>query len=210
MTHELQGAKAEHRRLWLNNPAVRKAGWLPRGLWPELDELAQRHDDALAAADQAGADARALGAKFKAEDEARIEAYKTGLEAPKMTDPAERERVTSEARAKAEAARRNLGEAIVAAIEGVQAHADEWLADLKRRRADADAKREEAKRLLEEADEGLGQVKATEQWVERTAENRNNNHIAHSEVPVGRPYDPREDLEGIFGGGGTAPTVVGA
>lgn len=204
----------EHDRqnLVLGNQAVRKVGWLPRGLWPTLDELAERHEDAVAALAVAGEEAQALGAKFKAEDEARIEAYKTGLDAPKMTDPAERERVTAEARAKVHAAKRELGDAVAAAIEGVQAHADEWLGDLTRQRSDAEAKREEAKRLLERAYQGLGQIKATEHWIERTARNANRDHLAHSEVPVGQPYDPREDLAAIMGelGGDTAPTVVGA
>jgi hypothetical protein len=197
---EIDRAEVQRRQRYvLNSPAVRKPGWLPRGLWPELDELAKRHDDALEASLAAGKEAQELGKKFKDEDEARIEAYKTGLKVPKMTDPAERERLVAEAKAKVEAAKREFADSVYDAVKGVQAHAEEWQADVKRQRADAEAKIEEAKRLVAESQEGLGQVKATEHWIERTATDDPGYHLAHSEIPVATPYDPREDLEKVVG-----------
>src|SRR5215211_6981006 len=76
----------------MRNPAVQRSGWIPRGLRPELDELGERHEAALTAVEEALRAAGELGQRFKDEDEARIEAYKTGLKTPKMTPPDERER----------------------------------------------------------------------------------------------------------------------
>ena len=44
----------------------------------------------------------------------------------------------------------------------------------------------------------------TEHWIERTAENRMGMHLAYDDVPVPHSYDPREDLEKVFAGGGVA------
>jgi hypothetical protein len=93
------------------HPVVSKVGWLPEGSWPELDSCRAAHEEAVAQVEAANAEAQALGSRFESEDEARIRAYRSGVEAPVMTDPAERERATAEARAKIDAGREALAEA---------------------------------------------------------------------------------------------------
>ena len=119
------------RMLVRRNVGVRSSGWLPRGLWPELDALAETHDAAVADLATARRDAGELGKRFKAEDEQRVKAYETGLEVPQMTDPAERQAAVTDAKAKLDAAERNLTAAVVAAVEGVQAHLEDWQESLK-------------------------------------------------------------------------------
>ncbi len=186
------------RALMRNNPAVHKANWLPDGLWPELDEAAAEHKEAVRALEAAGAESRALGQKFKDEDDARMAAYETGLEVPAMTDPAERNAQVSEAAAKFEGAQRRVARAAAAAVETVQKNEASWMEDLLRQRTEADEKVEEAKRLLAEAQQTLGETEQTAVWVRRTADNLLGRHISMDSLGAVKPKPP-VDLATLVG-----------
>ena len=78
-----------------HHPVVTKPGWLPEGLWPEFWMPAAPSTSGPFSGWRTSNKAQANGDRFRAEDEARIEVYKTGMEDPKMMDPAERERLTT-------------------------------------------------------------------------------------------------------------------
>jgi hypothetical protein len=103
------------------NPAVRQTGWLPRGLWPGLDALAERHDEAVARVAYAIHELHEARESFEAEDEASVRAYATGEDVPEVTDRRERERAMDEGRAKVKGAQENLQTVVAEAIETVQA-----------------------------------------------------------------------------------------
>jgi len=152
-----------------HHPVVTKPGWLPAGLWPELDACRDRHEDAVHRVADAFSAAQANGDRFRAEDEARIEAYKTGMEAPKMTDPAERERLTADARAAYDAAQETLAEAVADAVATLEEHGEEWMADAARRTEEAEAKKAEAARLLAEAERIVAEADRVRLWVGRSS-----------------------------------------
>lgn len=185
--------KQERSLLVRNNPAIERPGWLPTGLWPELTELSERHEAAVKGIAEARREAVALGKTYEKEDAERIEAYKTGTKAPKMTDPAEREQATADARAKIEAAEKNLVDVAAEAVILVQEKQDEWEDDLGRQVLEAKQKREEAERLLAEAKRTEGEVARTGRWVQRTARNMPGRQVAHSDLGIPEP-PPEENV----------------
>lgn len=185
-------------RLLMRSPAVRKGSWLPLGLFEELDPVARDHREAVTALDQALTEASALGRSFKAEDEKRVEAYGSGLDVPEMTDPGERQRLVLDARAKVEGAQKSLEAAVIAAVKLVQANEAKWFDRLRERDQKAAAKREEAARLLAEAEAELVGVERTAHWVRRTALNRDSAHIGHDALPVRQP-EAAPRLSGLHG-----------
>jgi hypothetical protein len=180
-----------------HHPVVTKTDWLPEGLWPELDECRTVHEAAVARVEQATKDSRALGKKFEAEDEARIDAYKTGHKAPKMTDPAEREREVAETRAKHDAAEAALAEAVANAVDTIESKGREWLDDLAERLVEADEKRAEAKRLLAEADKASREIARLQMWVGRSSGEMPRaarlGHTRLSDLPIPEPSMSAED-----------------
>lgn len=152
-----------------HHPVVTKAGWLPAGLWPELDACREQHEQAVQRVAETLSEAQANGDRFRAEDEARIEAYKTGMDAPQMTDPAERERLTTDARAAYNAAQESLAEAVADAVATLEEHGEEWMADAAQRTKEAEAKKAEAARLLAEADRIVAESDRVRLWVGRSS-----------------------------------------
>lgn len=181
----------EEKLLLRHYPVVSKSGWLPAGLWQELDECREVHEEAIAALAKATTEAQAIGDRFRAEDEARIEAYKTGLETPTMTDPAERGRLTAEAKAKFEGARESLAEAVATAIALLEERGKDWIADLEKREGEAEAKREQAAKLLAEAQAESDELLRTKQWVGRSSGEYPRlarlGHHPFDSFPLGRP-----------------------
>lgn len=174
-----------------HHPVVTKSGWLPAGMWPELDECRSRHEKAVQQIVDARQKAGTIGDEFRSEDEARIEAYKTGMQTPTMTDPAERERVTAEAGAAFDAASEALAEAVADAVATLEANGKAWLADLESREERAEAKRAEAAKLLAEAQVESDEVLRTKQWVGRSSGEYPRlarlGHHPFDSMPLGRP-----------------------
>lgn len=189
------------------NAHVRRKGWLPRGVFDDLDALADAHEEAVSDLAEARGEARKIGDKFRSEDESRIKAYETGLDVPQMTDPAERNRLVTEARQRVEGAERGLETVVAECVIAIQRHEDDWQEDLVARRDEALEKREEAERLLAEMNDALGSISRTAQWVRRTAKNRHGQHYAHDELPIEEPYDVGAELEKVLSDGGSIETI---
>lgn len=168
-------------------PVMAKADWLPAGLWPELDEIRDQHEEAVANLAEAKSRENALRFRLEREDKARVDAYKTGAEAPEMTPPAEREAQTRDAKARVEGADARLAETVEQAVALIEANAAEWLADLARRERDAEEGREEAARLLAEADRASAEVARIDRWLRRTTGDAPLGHISHKNLPLPNP-----------------------
>lgn len=171
-------------------PAVRRPDWLPQGIFEELDPLAEFHRARIAELEEARAEAQALGHKYRAEDEARQEAYKTGLKTPTMTDPAQRDRETAAAKARVEAAEKAMEECVEQAVCFVQEAAEDWRADLERQAAEALERRAEAERILEQTDEDVRRLKQVRRWLRRTADNRFGRHTSLAALGMPEPERP--------------------
>src|SRR5215218_2861731 len=152
---------------WLlleNNPALSQPGWLPPPeAWPELAPLRAEHERLLAVARQESAALSELRKRHEAEDAARGETMTAAFLAG--SDPAvagasaqARDSELAEAHLRVEAATDALVTFLNEAIAEIRQHAPEWYATLERRRAEAEAKREEARRLLAEADAVVGEA----------------------------------------------------
>ncbi len=132
--------------------------WLPPDQgWPELDTV---RDEYLRVRDAVAADLRKLGAvaaKHRAEDErlmtALQEAHRTAGPAPKDERTPEERRVAE--RSGIEASLWAGVKVLIEVVDKIHAvlseHMDEWLAAIRARASEAQAKRKQAERLLEEA-----------------------------------------------------------
>jgi hypothetical protein len=185
-------------RVVRTNPAIRRSGWLPHGLWPELDDLADRHEEAIKRITAAYDEATALGKRFEDEDKQREEAYATGMVVPEMTDPGERQRAVTDARAKVRGAEKNLVTVCAEAIRTVQEKLPEWQASMRERAEEARQMEIDAMALLQEAQFRTVGLKRTAHWVSRTARNRPGDHIGHDSIPVEQPQ-PLPALVGLHG-----------
>ena len=182
-------------RSLVDSPALRSNDWLPEGLWPELDELRTRHHELLEQWQAAISAVADLHQRFEDEDEGRVQAYVDGKQ-PKVTGEPERVGMLAEAKAKLEAARRQLEAFLAEAVETIQKHEDEWQAELDARGAAAAEKRQEAARLLAEADQAVGEVTRTRRWLQRSTYPSGSRHISHDALSVPLPPPP-PDLAAI-------------
>lgn len=176
-------------------PVLGKSDWLPPGLWPELDEIRDRHEEAVARLAEAKSRENALRFRLEREDKARVDAYKTGAEAPEMTSPAEREAQTRDAKARVEGADARLAETVEQAVALIEANAAEWLADLVRREREAEEGREEAARLLAEADRVSAEVARIDRWLRRATGEAPLGHISYRNLPL--PSPDRHEREAV-------------
>lgn len=168
-------------------PVMAKADWLPAGLWPELNEIRDQHEGAVARLAEAKSRENLLRSRLEREDKARVDAYKTGAEAPEMTPPAEREAQTRDAKARVEGAEARLAETVEEAVALIESNAAKWLVDLARREEAAEDSREEAARLLAEADRASAEVARIDRWVRRTTGDAPLGHISYKNLPLPSP-----------------------
>lgn len=153
-------------------------GWLPEGLSPGLDELREKH---LLHRDRTAAALAALGdlASLYAEED-RTHTRRLEDAAREGARGVEDDRTPSADR---DARRKALGETLWAevvvlaevadeVIAYLREHEDEHLADLRGQLADAHDKREEAARLLAEADSQAWRIQRTGGWIQTTADDR--------------------------------------
>jgi hypothetical protein len=147
--------------------------WLPEGLWPELDSLRVEHQRlrGQVAAELDGL--AALDSKNLREDaqhaDALRQAHREGT-----PNSVKDERTPTEERAAARAAIEErlwagvqvLAEHADRIIEAFREHEDEWLGDLRSRRAAAEEKRHQAEQLLEQARAEEFRVHRLGQWLQ--------------------------------------------
>jgi hypothetical protein len=201
----------------MDEPAFSREDWLPeRAEWPELAELRERHV-ALLRTRQALAHERAdLRRRFEAEDEARKtalqDAYAAGEQAPtlpeKGTATEEREAARQEINDRLASANAAFKEFIDEAVETIRERAPDWMADLDTKAAAAESKRQEAARLLAEAEAAESQFSSLRRWVERTARDRTGMHIGYTVLNA--PSRPllRVMNEGVMGGPAQHPDMT--
>lgn len=152
-------------------------GWLPPGIWPELDELRDeqlRHRRQAVAAIEAR---EALLAGYAAEDaehtEALRQAAREGTRAPDedgRTAPEQRDRERTTIEERLWAAIDVFAEHADRVIEFLREHENEFLADLRSRLEPAQEKRREAEALLAEAKAEEFRLYTLGRWVQATAD----------------------------------------
>ncbi len=160
--------------------------WIPVDLAPELAPLAEEYD--RRAADVADAAARRDALDFNAENRARRlalqEAYADGgadaaAELPVPLTEEERKVLAARADAHVAAAKAALYAFNEQAVQAVREHAPQIKADLTTSRASAEAEREDAERVLAEAQARAHKARRdasyqerTEQWIDALCEGR--------------------------------------
>lgn len=184
-------------KLFRQNPALRRADWLPENAGQGLDELHARHVELLTRFDEASHTAAGLRSKYEAEDDARQEAALNGEPTPAVTPESVRQDTLGEATAEAVSAQQALFVFLAQAIDRIKEGQEEWEAALNKRKAEAEDKRAEAARLLDEADEDVWVGKRAGMWLRRTAEDKPMRHVPYSQIAgeVPRPKETTLDLE---------------
>lgn len=187
------------RELVRQNPAVSQEGWANApGISERLDEAAELHDQAVRDLADARKAAQTLGQKFKAEDEQRTEAYKTGLTVPEMTDPAERQAAVTDARPRVEAAQSRLEDFAGNVVGLVQDNEEAWLGDVAGQKAKAAEQIAEAERIMAAAHQAMGEAERNAAWIKRTAANLPGWHISIDLLGVPTPPE-MPDLRHLAG-----------
>jgi hypothetical protein len=152
--------------------------------------MRERHGEAVAHLQKVQVEASELGKKFKAEDDARVEAYKTGTKAPPLVDPAERQRLASECAAKVKAAEEQLQAIASEAVSFIQKNEQEWTEDLDDAAAEARREKEEALLAVERMEQTIADIGRLQKWIERTARNMAGRHLPMTDLGAPLPDKP--------------------
>lgn len=194
-------------RLLNENPALRREGWLPPdAVLPDLDGKRAEHQRLLEVVRELNDALVELGARHRAEDEAAVAATREAILAgndPVLVPTPDKElqaAESAEAQMRHAAATEALQQFAQETIETVRAQAPEWEDELAEREAAADSKREQARRLLAEAETLVLELGRVRQWIDRTTGKLIFGHLPWDEikVPTGAthtgPADPYPGL----------------
>jgi hypothetical protein len=193
---------------WLeDNPALLMRDWLPpEDEWPELAELRTEHERLLDARTEAWEAAGELTGRFSAEDEARSEEMKVALregrepdEVP-VTSGEQRADESREAIALWDSATEVLVEFLQEATDEIADRAPELYAQLGQEEREAEAKREEARRMLAEADRRVAGITRKRHWLDRGSGASKLGHYPYEQMPIPEAPAPT-DLESVLAGG---------
>lgn len=199
-----------------NNPALLDPDWLPdEQAWPELAELRREHVRLLGIARDAAESYSAVLARHESEDGARSDAMRQAFlsggdhedEAP---DQEARAAEVNEARVRAEAATDALVEFLTGAIAELQERAPQLYAELDGLALAAEAKREEAARLLAEAERHVGEQARRRFWLDRISGVSALGHFPFGQIDVPLPPPPPDLTALLAGGAATALEVANA
>lgn len=173
-------------------PALLKPNWLPNeAAWPELAERRAQHERLLAAIAEVGQEALAARQRHDAAEKAHADELQAAfLEGRAPSEPEERQ--PPEARAaevadferRASAARAALNQFLEETLAEIKERAPEWYALLSERQAEVEAKREEARRLLAEADASVGEAERMRFWLARATGESPLGQYPFAEMPV--------------------------
>lgn len=180
---------------WLlleNHPALSDPGWMPPPeAWPELAELQAEHVRLLAVTREETAKLSKLHKQREDKEAARGNTMKAAFLAGKspMDEKGKRAQTRldldiEEARLRAEAATDALATFLTEAIAEIEHRAPEWYATLDSRRADAEVKREAARRLLAEADAVVGEAHRMHSWLDRESGRSALGHFPYEQIGV--------------------------
>ena len=179
-------------RRWLlleNDPALRSADFFPpEDVWPELAHLRKEHERLLAVARTEQTAYQQLRERYEAEDEVRTVNLKAAFLAGGNPDEDDRETEEyrhsdlEDARLRAEAATDALVAFLTEAIAEVEHKAGLWYADIEERREQAEAKVEEARRLVAEAEQAVGDAARMGTWLDRFSGRSALGHIPFGEL----------------------------
>ncbi len=168
-------------RILEDSPVVVKSDWLPQHTeFSELNELQAEHLDTLADLRDISAQIHALRAKYQAEDDQAIEAarqaYASGEDAKpvKRTPNQQREKAMTELNERGLVAQEHLRAVCTEVITTTYENLAEWSATLREHEREAQAKVQELRVLIQEAEAQAGQAPDLRVWLERTARGRNN------------------------------------
>jgi hypothetical protein len=162
---------------WLlleNNPTLLRHDWLPPAdVWPELANMRREHERLLALREQEARALREIEERYETEDAARA----TELKASYLAggNPADDGRQTEEerntelvdARLRVEAATDALVTFLTEAISEIQVRAPGWYQTLEHRRAEAEARCVEVRKLLAEVETQVVETRRLGNWLDR-------------------------------------------
>jgi hypothetical protein len=195
---------------WLlleENPALLRPDWMPPPEdWPEFADDRAEHVRLLAVRQQAWDEACALSARFQAEDEVRAQAVKTALvegrepDEPETTPPAQREDERREALLKWEQATDLFVEFLERLCAEIRQRGPELYAALEAENGDAEKMRQEALRLLAQADRQAGEGVRKRGWLDRGTGRSFGGYVPFAALGVPEPPEPI-DFEAVLAGG---------
>jgi hypothetical protein len=179
---------------WLlleNNPALLRHDFFPPpDVWPELAPLRAEHERLLTVASSERHAYAEAQRKHEAEDAARgtelTAAFLAGGIPGDDARPSEETRTDelADARLRAESAYDALTAFLGEALAEIQARAADWYEQLEPRHAEAQAKRDEAARLLAEADAQVAEVRRFSSWLDRESGRSALGHHPYSDMPA--------------------------
>jgi hypothetical protein len=199
-------------------PALMDRGWLPAAdEWPEFGELRDEHHRLLDACDRAIRIASETNARFRAEDDQVAAEMKAALKEGreekhdlKVTPTEERRKEGTDNRTRITVAITGLEEFLEGAINDVKELAPGLYEGLATEDAEAEAKRQEAARLVAEAEVVAAEVQRKRMWLNRESGPKTPmSHFPFEQVAAPLPEE-KVDLEAALAdGGSTVVEVVG-
>jgi hypothetical protein len=165
-----------------------------------------QHERLLAAREKAWEDACAVAARFSAEDDVRAAEMRAAMvegrepDEPQTTPPAERQEQHGEALLKWETATDVLVEFLERTTAEIRERADAWYAALDTQTRDAESKREEAARLLSEADYEVRAIARKRFWLDRGSGRSVLGYYPYEQMAIPEPPESL-DLESVLAGG---------
>jgi hypothetical protein len=178
-----------------NQPALMERGWLPEGIFPELDELREEHHQHLDACNAAQNDSIELHRQYEDEDRARAAALTAGDKVPAVTGSADRQDALDEASARYWATVYKLAAFVERAAEVFKEKGGErpqfpdepglqlspWRQTFAATRAEAEQEEAEARELLRAAERKVARMEQIETWLNRTVKPRGGRYISAPE-----------------------------
>lgn len=181
-------------------------GWLPEGLFPELDELREEHHRILD--ESVTPSSSELKEGYAAEDTARQEALNAGEEPPPVTGSAERQDAIKDAEAQSRAKVARLAAFVERAIEVIKEKGgenpefpdepglklSEWRQTFVSSRSEVEVEVEAAKAALAKAERRAAYIDQIETWLNRTVKPRGGRYIEAPEFGAGLTEAEREEF----------------
>jgi hypothetical protein len=183
--------------LRMNDQVLTQKGWIPEGLFPELDDLREEHHRLLDETYEVRDESIALHKQYEDEDEAREAALLAGDEPPPVTGSAERHDALSDVRVRLQAKWDIVTEFVKSAITTINEKygaapefpdepglvLPEWRQMFAAQRAKANEEIEKAQEALRAAEGKEAGIKGNERWLDMTVRARGGVYMAASQSP---------------------------